>query len=182
MVRQRSCMNSIPAVTPLIITLAFASIPIPAAFGRLSEAWTFEALSEKADLIAIISVVGEDPAPDTFRTDQPGRFIGINTRFQVLGLLKGKLATKELTVLHFFEEDGITNGPISADFQYTRTYEAQTFKDGKAYGRAKSGPSPQKPKWIAFLKARSDGRFEPVTGQYDSADSFYEVIDTFGIR
>ena len=33
----------------------------------------------------------------------------------------------------------------------------------------------QKPVWLAFLKKRSDGRFDPISDPYDSADSFIEI-------
>jgi hypothetical protein len=163
--------------TAAIVAFAFASILSPIASARLFDPWSFEQLSAKSDLIAIIEAIRDDPATDSFKADSD-KFVGVNTRFRVHAVLKGQFKGKELTVLHFFDETPVINGPMSADFRFTWTYKEQFFLNGKAAASAESGPNPRTPIWLAFLKARPDGRFEPVTGQYDSELSFCKLIDS----
>lgn len=163
---------------PLVtLALVVMSTPAPA---RIAKHWSFAELVADSDLIAIVRAIEDTPASDLFKPDNVSRFVGINTRFHVYVVLKGKLDRKEVTVLHFSDEAVVANGPALADFQYTRTFEQKLFRNGEEFGWQRSPKKPQKPTWIAFLKARGDGRFEPVTGQYDSAESFCEVLDTYG--
>jgi hypothetical protein len=122
-------------------------------------------------VIAIVEAMRDEPATDSFKPDDVSRFVGINTRFRVHAVLKGKLEDKQVTVLHFKDKEVVGNGPMCADFSYSATYTEQHFGDGKNVG-SRSNSDPIRPIWLAFLKERRDSQFEPVTGHYDSALSF----------
>jgi hypothetical protein len=145
-------------------------VPV-AAGGRLMHPWTFQELAAKSDLIEIIEAIRDDSATDSFKPDSLSRFVAINTCFRVHAVLKGEVEDKKITVLHFRDEEDVANGPMCADFSFSVTYNEERFVDGKRVGSASSGDA-HRPMWLAFLKKRADGRFEPVTGHYDSALSF----------
>ena len=98
---------------------------------------------------------------------RPDLFEARTATFEVEHVLQGKLPKDGLKVLHFKVKDGhqIANGPDLAEFR-TKGGEI-TAKAGKfAWGR---------PNYLLFLKARKDGRYEPVSGQFDSAFSVKEL-------
>ena len=148
-----------------------AAIFVRDTLARLMDPLTFRELVAKSDLIAIIEAIGDESATDSFKPDDLSRFVAINTRFRVHAVLKGKLEDKQITVLHFRDQEVVANGPMCADFSYSVTNTEEHFIDGKNVG-SRSNSDPVKPIWLAFLKTRTDGRFEPVTGHYDSALSF----------
>jgi hypothetical protein len=55
-------------------------------------------------------------------------------------------------------------------------YEQRALRDGKPVGGVTTFR--QQPVWLAFLKRRADGRFEPLTGHYDSTFSFRELHES----
>jgi hypothetical protein len=160
--------RAVAVATVLLCAPTFA----PHASARLVNPFTFNELLEKSDVIAIVEAIRDEPAKDTFKPDNITRFVGINTHFRVHLVLKGKVETKEVTVLHFWnEEPRIENGPECADFRFTITYTEEHFMNGENVGSV-AVHHPERPMWLAFLKKRNDGRFEPVAGQLDSAFSF----------
>lgn len=150
--------------------------------------WPYEKLLAGADVAAIVEPLENKPSTDVFPDDAHDHpasdFVGMDTRFRVHAVFKPKGdAPKELTVLHFaysarvrlFRNAKFVNfiiGPLN--------YEKRVVKSGKTQlSDVELGPVMTffglKPVWLAFLKRREDGRFEPVSGQYDSALSFREL-------
>jgi hypothetical protein len=120
---------------------------------RLSREWSYKELVAESDFVGLLEPVANQPAKDVSGS-QKISYEAIDTRFRIDAVLKadGK-ATKELTVLHFSDERSVpaVNGPSFVCFVV--------------------GP----PQYLAFLKRRADGRYEPVTGQEDADQSFREV-------
>ncbi len=134
----------------------FSLLCIVTCFARTVSLWPYEKLVAEADVVAIVEPVESKPAQDAFPGYSYGHptnhFTATDTRFKVHAVLKGD-AMKELTVLHFSYSTNVSiiiNGASFIQFK-------------------------QKQECIAFLKRRSDGRFEPVTGHYDAAYSFREL-------
>ena len=63
--------------------------------------------------------------------------------------------------------------PASLILSQVLQYEKRVIKDDKPVGSITVYE--EQPVWLAFLKKRSDGRFEPISDPYDSADSFREI-------
>ncbi len=149
-------------------------------FARPVRFWPYEKLVAESDVVAIVEPVENMPAPDAFSGYSYGHptndFAATDTRFQIHAVFKGD-ATYGLTVLHFSYSTNVTSIDDGASFIQFYTgplqYEERAVKDGKPVGGITVFH--QQPIWIVFLKRRGDGRFEPVTGQYDSAYSFREL-------
>lgn len=150
----------------------------PVAIPELSE------LEAEADLVAIIQPISTAKASDRLTSAgpkygprDPADYQGLNTQFKVLlvlktsaGLLPGKaVTTGSITLLHFFFSagPGEFNGGLFAYFNFPPT-TLQTVASHRPGTRIAEGP----PTYLAFLKWNKDGRFRPVTGDYDSAPSF----------
>lgn len=155
---------------------------------RVLPDWSYEKLVAEADIVAIVEPVENTPAKDTFpgkTYGQPVRdFVATNTRFRVQAVLKTKRdAPKELSVLHFAYSENVRTWKSAAFVNFLigpLSYEKRVVKPGpNPWSDVVLGPvttfSGLKPTWLAFLKRRQDGRFEPVSGQFDSAFSFREL-------
>jgi hypothetical protein len=159
--------------------------------GRLSRAWTYGDLLAESDFVGLLEPIANQPAKDVFTievsaTGAPGEkmdkvnYQGIDTRFRIEAILKsdGK-ATKELTVLHFSGEHAergfaVIDGPSFIHFTIgPLQYEKRVLKEKKVISEITVLQG--EPLWLAFLKLRPDGRYEPVSGQEDAAESFFEV-------
>jgi hypothetical protein len=173
-----------PPITKFAVTIVlFSVICAMTCVARLVVVWPYEKLVAESDLVAIVEPIENKPAQDTFPEYSYGQatneFTATDTRFKVDAVLKGD-AMKELTVLHFSYSTNVSiilGGPSFIQF-YTGPlqYERRAVKNGKPVGGVTSFRQP--PEWIAFLKRRSDGRFEPITGHYDPAYSFRELHTT----
>ncbi len=167
----QSCVLPILALTTVSVTTCFA---------RWVPSWPYEKLVAESDVVAVVEAVENKPAQDTFPGYSYGHpthhFTATDTRFTVRAVLKGE-AMKELTVLHFSYSTNVrvtVNGARFIQFFTAPLHcERRALKDGKPVGGITIYQ--QEPVWIAFLKRRRDGRFEPVTGHYDSALSFGEL-------
>jgi hypothetical protein len=164
----------------LIITM-FASSFATRASARPLPAWAYETLLSQSDLVAIIEPLENLPAKDGFPGDTHGYstndFDAINTRFTVHCVLKTRdnLPTNFI-VLHFAysKHVAVFNGARFTRFLIGPIqYEKRALQEKKAVGGITVFQ--EKPVWLAFLKRRADGRFEPASGQYDSAPSFREL-------
>jgi hypothetical protein len=156
-------------------------VPIPSALARILPAWGYEKLLAAADVVVIIEALEVQPAKDEFPKDAYGAWRGYeasNARFRVRGILKNNgEAMKELTVLHFHYPKGtlVANGAQFIRFPVGPiTYEKRPMKDGKVIEGSVERVQ-YTPQWLAFLKRRPDGRYEPVSGQYDACMSFEEL-------
>jgi len=134
---------------------------------RLIPLRTFEELVRDSDVVAIVRPVATARAGDASyeadpQLDDRERFRAWETRLRVELLLKGEPAS-ELTLLHFAytDEPGIViNGAAFVSFEAS----AENTRPG------------EDAVWLAFLRQMPEGRVEPVTGQYDSADSFRRIL------
>jgi len=170
----------LPIPKSALSVFLFSVVCIMTCVARMVPMWSYEKLVAESDVVAIVEPVENKPAQDTFPGYSYGHptnhFAATDTRFKVHTVFKGD-AAKEMTVLHFSYSTNVTiivNGASFIQF-FTEPlqYEKRAVKDGKPVGGIMTFQ--QQPVWIAFLKRRSDGRFEPVTGQYDSAYSFREL-------
>jgi len=164
-----------------ILLLSF--ICVAACFARPVPFWSYEKLTSESDVVAIVEPVENIPTPDAFYGFSYGHptndFSATDTHFKVLTVFKGAV-TNELTVLHFSYSTNlniILDGAKFVRFYVgPMQYQKRALKDGKPVGGIiEFGHHPI---WIAFLKRRTDGRFEPVQGQYDSAASFRELHES----
>jgi hypothetical protein len=171
----------IKLLASILFCLTFCNI---SAFARIvSSDWDYEKLTAQADLVAIIEPLENQTTNDIFPSYTYGHstndFQAVNTRFKVNAILKmtgGSLNPnpQELTVLHFCYSTNkvlIIDGAEFANFPIGPLHydEKISDKDGKFIT---GFIIIQKPVWLAFLKLRKDGRYEPVTDQYDSLFSF----------
>ena len=133
--------------------------------------------------------------PATDGRKPPEYYQGLNTRCRVLGVFKAKenpegyrvggLMQGSLTVVHFAykSEDRVggmeMNGGNFIYFVLPPERLAVVSVQGNTGGVRASGPElgESPPTYLAFLKANQDGRFRPVTGDYDSAFSFRALVD-----
>jgi hypothetical protein len=166
----------------------------PVRIPSLTEVW------DTADLVAIIAPesterTNDQMPPATDGRKSPEDYQGLNTSCRVLGVFKAKgepngfreggFMQGSLTVVHFAykSEDRIggfeMNGGHFIYFVLPPERLAVISVQGNGVGATTSGPelgrSP--PTYLAFLKADQDGRFRPVTGDYDSAFSFRALVD-----
>jgi hypothetical protein len=130
------------------IMFVLVSAGLVAAVGaREANWWSYRDLEQKSDLIVIAK-------PVEFRhLDEPvelpgltSTVLGVETRFVVLAVLKGKRETKDFILHHYrLRSDGpVWNPP---DFKRFEPKGCEQF--------------------LLFLAERSDGQFEAVAGQMD---------------
>jgi hypothetical protein len=173
-------MNRAPVLIFLCSALAAYS------YARLSRAWTHEERLGESDSVGLVEPVSNEPREDVFTIEvNDGHKIhyhGINTVFRVELVFKSHGKTeKQITVLHFTEEgaEPVANGPNFIYFPVGPLDYEKRFvkKDGQELGKAQVHKG--EPLFLAFLKRRADGRYEPVTGQEDPDESFYEIHRPF---
>lgn len=164
--------------------------------GRARKKWTYENLITESDVV-LIGMFKEKKEVEFTKADTEsvyndgGSYLGIDTHFEVLGVLKAnpewKQTPKTCTVFHFawdFKKIGFISGmqPIFVDFSI-RTFskpgiDLENLDEGIVYrGWDDSKPYKEAPRspHLMFLKARPDGRYEPVSGQYFASLSFQTV-------
>ena len=164
-----------------MLLLCTVSLPSTA---RILNAWPYDRLVAESDLVAIVEPIENRSAMDIFPDYSYGHsandFVATNTRFRVATVFKGNLeSAAEATVLHFGYSANVptVNGAHFVRFAIgPLQYEKRAIKEGKPIGGVTAFL--QQPMWLAFLKQREDGRFEPVTGHYDAALSFRELHES----
>ena len=136
----------------LVIALISLAIGANIASARLIPHWPYDKLAREADLIVIAKAEASVDTSDIL-TNEPFKteLVGMETKLTVRAVLKGKFEGDALRLLHFRLKGLMpSNGPMLVTFQTPD----QT--------RPKSAPE-----YLLFLKRRTDGRFETVTGQID---------------
>ena len=155
---------------------------VSAADGRAFRLWSYEELLKASDLVVIIEPIATEDAKDIYPGEVYGQtltdFQGLNTTFRIHAILKGSASTdKPLIVLHFSYSRDVRTLPNGARFAYfvpgPLEFKKQILKDQKEVGGITVFQ--ETPAWLAFLKKRDDGRYEPVTDPYDAVDSFREL-------
>lgn len=150
--------------------------------------WSYEKLAAESDLVAIVEPLQNQPAKDEYSGNAHGHpahhFVATNSRFRVHAVFKtAGDAVKELSVLHFGYAANVRRSRSASFINFvvgSMSYEKRIVLPPKTpMSDVELGPAimfiGKKPMWLAFLKRRADGRFEPVSGQYDSALSFREL-------
>jgi hypothetical protein len=133
------------------------------------EDWPYQKLFEKADLVVIAKVLSEKDTGDKVKHDDQELFRAILTTFEVQYIVKGEHKEKNLVVFHYrLDRDELEriygkwatvgNGPLLATFHKRRM--SVSIK-----GTNMTLPEPV---YMLFLKTRKDGRYECVSGQFDS--------------
>lgn len=154
-------------VAGIVVLVALAT---PAA-ARQVETWSYERLFKEAEVVVIASaqrtVDTEDKPADPKRGNG---LLGQETTFVVHSTLKGAVAGGRLTLRHFKKDNRLVwqNGPLLVTF---RTREMKL----EGIGVRKFSVVLPPPQYLLFLKAAGDGRYVPVSGQYDSALSVKEL-------
>jgi phosphatidylserine/phosphatidylglycerophosphate/cardiolipin synthase-like enzyme len=90
------------------------------------------------------------------------------TTFDVETALKGQVADEQVQVIHFRAKEGklFAGGPLLASFRKTgRRLQIESVDGVKEKALVMEGT----PRYLLFLKKRSDGKYEPVSGRIDSA-------------
>ncbi len=157
-----------------------------AALARKVEHWPYQRLFAEADLVVIAQAVSSAPSDEPWGEEASGwqvKFQAVHTKFSVMTVLKGQ-PCKSVQLVHFQYPANIKlaleNGPQFATFLNPATpirlrverVPAQPRQNTKQQ-QLRSLPQKQvslqiPPNYLLFLKSRTDGRFEPVSGQIDS--------------
>ncbi len=159
-----------------------------AGLARPVEAPNLESLLAEADLVAVVRPLVSTNASDQLTSAgpkygprDPANYQALNTRCQVVLAMKKSARmrdwhTNELTILHFRYAPSLLefNGGRFIFFHRSETRLSvvkRTQRDG-GYNQLGMIGDTEPPAYLAFLIWRKDGRFEPVTGHYDSEPSF----------
>ena len=153
-------------ILPLLLMFVSATLCTPprTADGRALPHLTYETLVAQSDVVAILEPIANTAAKDQLTEGERSStdFDATETRFKVLAVFRGEVA-KEITLLHFSYSSRVgvvINGASFVRFEVPEKRYPEDNGDAGNYT------------WLAFLKKRPDGRFEPATGQYDSNYSF----------
>jgi hypothetical protein len=163
-----------------VIAAGLVACPEPAP-ARFVEDWPYERLFKEADLIVFATALKTEAANDKPpEQNWPCEFAAQNTTFKVEHALKGKAQGEQIKVLHFkfgelkkgldpndFSNGLIIDGPLLVAF---RAGEVMVTV-GKDHAVL---PTPE---YLLFLKRLKDGRYEPVSGLIDPAQSVREVSE-----
>lgn len=134
--------------------------------------WTQQELFDEANFVAIVIADAPEPVPNTHEFVANAKHLDDylqqhESKLTVLAVLKGNRESKTVTLVHFLKrrdvKSGMGNGP---KYIWMGTNAVQH----------PGGRSEQKPKYLVYLKSRSDGKFDPVTGQLDPPDSIVRII------
>jgi hypothetical protein len=150
------------------VAVAALGVAASAALGRRIENWPYERLFKESDLAVIATAVSTAEADDRLKDNAwNAEFLGQTTTFIVKSTLKGKLNGDTIKVLHYKlkKEVGSRERPLLVTFR-TKGPAIQTKTVKAALGT---------PDYLLFLKARKDGRYEPVSGQIDPQLSVREM-------
>jgi hypothetical protein len=145
-------MNS-RRIALVLAALAFST----SADARLIAAPSYQELLDKSDLVVIAAPTASRDTQE--RTDLPGittvtaqnksvgfPVVGVETRFRVAAVLKGRAALKEFVLHHYREADPqpTINGPALVSFEPSKNRS-----------------------FLLFLVRGKDGRYVPTAGQTD---------------
>jgi hypothetical protein len=157
-----SSKSSLACTATMLLLIA------PSTFGRRVENWPYERLFNEAELVILARATSSaDSGEKVKHKDWSTEFLGVNTSSEVLHVLKGKAAGKQLSVFHLCCPTGvkIENGPGFVSFRLK----------GLAIEGAHGKMETSKPTYMLFLKKSKDGRWEAVSGQIDPDQSVWEL-------
>ncbi len=114
---------------------------------RFIRPWSYQQLLDKSDVVVIATATATNDTRE--RIQLPGfvgqPVVGVETKFEVAAVLKGKKEMKDL-ILHHYRPEGVVvpNGPIFVSFDPAK-----------------------KRTYLLFLVREADGRYAPTFGQAD---------------
>jgi hypothetical protein len=130
---------------------------------RLVRPWTYQEMSDKADLVVIASWVSTkdtDEHSTLQDVEPPIKVVGVTSEFETRLVLKGSQDIKTFQLHHYRfqnEKDALwANRP-----SLVIIHPSVSTKDGWEY--------PGGGTFLLFLTKEQDGRYAPVTGQTDPA-------------
>jgi hypothetical protein len=152
----------------LVVTVV---VGLPPALARQVESWPYGRLFKEADVIVIATAERTSDTKDRPKTRQ-WKLVGQVTVFSVQRTLKGKVEGPTVRVLHFRLPRGklAEDGPLLVSFR-TKSGVVKRVVDG-----VMEVAQVPKGEYLLFLKARKDGRYEPVSGPIDPAFSVRELL------
>jgi hypothetical protein len=170
--------NPMSRITFTMLTLGLATLLSSQADARRVEIWSFERLGETADVVLIGTVASteqwsEKLKAQLFAEDLEGQL----TTFDVETVFKGKDIGKHIQVIHYRVRKGILieNGPVLASFRKTGRRLEINSVDGVEHRMDVEEGTPH---YLLYLKKRSDGKYEPISGQIDSAFSVRKLSES----
>ena len=175
-------MNFRVFVTAIAASFSLSSI----SSARKIEIWPYEELLKEADLVVIARAVSNLATDDKWNSDvfDSDRFTAVETTFELATVLKGK-SVNSFKVLHFQHRNPsrpFEDGPRLVSFLVQpfsvgiRPVGIRRSGETKKEGPKTLEPTKRKslmpaPEYLLFLKRRTDGRFEAVSGQVDPNSS-----------
>jgi hypothetical protein len=155
----------IPAVLIAACSLLFA---LPSrSTGRPVREWSYAHLFKEADLVLLLEPQSTRDAVEKDGAVPPRDYLtGVVTTLKVLHVIKGEFKQQTIDLVHFRYKKGaqVENGPGLV-----------SFKTGQQALSGKRWSGGYKPDYVVFLKKDKNGRFEFVSGNFDSDDSVKEV-------
>lgn len=150
----------------LLVGLVFFTSHV---FARGNRAWTYQELYDEADLVVMCTAL---PPARTENTDKfkPAFLQQLESVLEVHAMLKASMYRKRIKLVHFeYREDiefGLGNGPGFVALETKRS----------------PGKAGKKPLYLLFLRSRTDGRYEPVSGNMDPEESVMQLLSEPTIR
>lgn len=141
-------------------------------YARPVRIWTQQELFDESDFVAIVTTDRPVAVPNTHEFVSQREHLNDylqqhESRLTVHSVLKGDRKPTEVTLIHFLKRKsvkfGMGNGP---SYVWMGTESLAP----------KHRSSDQKPMYLVYLRARSDGKFDPVTGQMAPPDSVVRMI------
>ena len=161
-------------VFAVVCAICFLAYP-SAAEARLSRKWTYDQLLKEADLVVIAEAVWTEQADDEPPNHSwPRELVAQNTTFKVRLTLKGKAEGEKIKVLHFKfgqYKKGLDDRLLSLDEPHFVAFRTGPM----TVGTGKEKHVLPAPEYLLFLKKTKDGRYEPLSGQFDPDRSIREV-------
>ena len=156
-----------------VVFLLFVSSAIVEA--RPVGVWSYQLLVEQSDVVLIGNAEGTRDFDEKLENSPFSDILeGHLTTFKVETILKGKATGEKIDLVHYLvnSKEPVINGPLPAHFIDKDRRMTITSIDGVKVKQDRVEP---RPPYLLFLKARPDGRYEPVTGQVDSIFSARKI-------
>jgi hypothetical protein len=163
-------------VRPVSLAVSFSSLMAALAFsgrssGREVRAWEYDELISESEAVVIVR------CEEHLRTEEsaPAELVGkrfvddfkkVIDSLRVVGVLKGKMKLREeikLVQYSEFKANALQNGPEAFAFELLGPIVAKDLK-----GKGIRGDPPE---YLIFIRSRSDGTYELVSGFLDAERS-----------
>ena len=136
------------------------------------EPWLYDQLQAQSDVILVGRLHRTTPHNLPCKELELVPVSGETATFSVVLVIKGDITDKTLEVVHYLfrPEAGVVNGPQLIEFK-DQSITVKEVKPVQSEAKYDLGV----PEYLMFLRKRSDGRYEPVSGQWNAVYSFREV-------